>query len=81
MITEMTEQKVSNAMFFLFIINSMIKTTASRSHSLSNKNRPNSVRRDIGNIGSIKNKDIMRRINRGVTFVLILKCLYNESSI
>jgi hypothetical protein len=66
----MTPETISNVLLFLFIITSINKTNANIIHSLSNKNKPKSVRMEKGTIGSTKTKDIIKNIAIGITLVL-----------
>lgn len=66
----MAPETISNVLLFLFIITSINKTKANIIHSLSNKNKPKSVRMEKGTIGSTKTKDIIKNIAIGITLVL-----------
>lgn len=70
MVIDITPRIISNILLFLFISASINKTKANKIHNLSNKNKPKSVKIEIGSIGITKTKDTSRNITIDIILVL-----------
>ena len=70
MIIDIVATIISNILLFFLTTVSINKTNANKIHSLSNRNKPKSVRREKENMGSAKSKDIVRSTTIDTTLVL-----------